>query len=122
MRDHEFERAFAADVEFLARNIERLGFYEPEFDSYVRAVRDRMQVGAERYGDNDFLTKDNLKEALEETPDVMGYALLECQRLRALGFDWQLTNEIRIDLISASVHSAIADRHLRNALRKRDSG
>lgn len=48
---------------------------------YATAVQSRLAIGAQRYGDSDFMSKDVIRELLEETPDVGAYALLETQKL-----------------------------------------
>src|SRR5450755_1283042 len=48
---------------------------------YIRVVQARLAIGAERYGDEDFMSKDVVEQLLEETPDVTAYCLLETQKL-----------------------------------------
>lgn len=83
---------------------------------YVAAVEQRLELGASRYGDNAFLRRDNLRELLEETPDVAGYALLELQRL---GGD-EADPSVYDALVATILHGALADHHARRGARARE--
>ena len=80
--------------------------------AYPAAVEHRLAIGADRYGDDAFLRRDNLAELLEETPDVAGYALLELQRLAGAPV------EVRDDLLRAALLGAVADHYARRARRR----
>ncbi len=114
-RDPAYERAFLDDVEYLVAQIQGLS-YQPEDKAYARKVVARLNLGAQRYGDLAYLTRDNLAEVEEETPDVAAYAVLELQRLRVS--DPSVVDEVRADLVTAAAYAAIADGFVRRARRK----
>lgn len=80
---------------------------------YVGAVEERLALGAERYGDDASLDRDNLVELLEETPDVAAYALLELQRLGG-----KESEEVRDDLLRVVLLGAAADFYARRVRRR----
>lgn len=84
---------------------------------YVAAVERRLKVGANRYGDDAFLGRDNLAELLEETPDVGAYSVLELQRLAGSAHP-----EVRDDLLRAVLLGAVADHYARRARRRLKDG
>jgi hypothetical protein len=112
MRDHVFEDEFLANVvEEVAR---RTGI---DVTLYPGAVRGRLEEGAHRYTDHGYLDpqRHNLKEVLEETPDIAVYAMLEIQRLSHDGID--APAELSHHLFEASIFAAIADWHARQAFK-----
>lgn len=111
-RDLEFERAFIRDVLVTAGRL--TGIYHPR---YANSVFQRLAVGRLRYGDGDYLTKDNLQEVREETPDVATYAMLELQKQRRLGLDDTTFQELRLDLVAAAAYGSVADWYAQRASR-----
>lgn len=114
-RDERFERrALAAGV--LAAHRE----FAIDAADYIAAVTRRLELGAERYGPAGFLRpdRDNLRELLEETPDVAGYALLELQRLHATGHD---DSTLVADLERVITLGAAADFYARRARARRET-
>lgn len=107
-RDPELERRLLEAI--VARARLRFGV---RCGPYTAAVQRRLELGAERYGDDAFLTRDNLAELLEETPDVAGYALLELQRLAGRAHPG-----VRDDLLRAALCGAVADHYARRARRR----
>ena len=83
-RDQAYEFQFlheSASAAERAHGVDAEGFPE--------RVLNRLEIGASRYGDNDFLSKDVLIEALEEAWDLAAYAVLEAQKMVAAGEDGQ---------------------------------
>ncbi len=112
-RDPQFEEVYLEQVVEEAQR--RAGV---DVSAYVQRVRDRLELGAERYQDDGFLNpdRDNLAEVCDETPDVAGYSLLE---LQALNRGPSPPDGVHHHLFEASVHAAIADWHARQARRAR---
>ncbi len=81
---------------------------------YIAAVEERLQLGAERYGDDAYLRRDCLRELLEETPDVAGWALLALQ-CPVEAADPTVFEALR----QVMLHGALADHHARRALHAR---
>ena len=80
--------------------------------AYIRVVQARLAIGAERYGDDDFMDKDVVEQLLEETPDVTAYCLLETQKMLGSPED----DEGRaFHLFECAKHAAAADWHARQA-------
>ena len=77
-----------------------------------------MDIGRAKYGDGAFFKKDNIREVMEETPDIAGYAVLELQRQDHLGTDPEIIAEVRQDLIAASAYGAVADYYAQRAGRR----
>lgn len=113
-RDLVFEAKFLADVVEAAG---RLGGITN--NSYPPSVERRLAVGRERYGDGNFLDKDNLQEVLEETPDIASYSMLELERLLRLGIDDEIFDEMYLDLVAAGAYAALSDHYARRAMRTR---
>jgi len=107
MRDLLFEDAFLNEV--VKETARRAGIM---VEAYSDAVRRRLTLGADTYGDNDYLSKDNLAEALFEGPDLAAYAMLELQKLNRSSGEHE---GVHHHLFEASVHAAIADWHTRRA-------
>jgi hypothetical protein len=59
------------------------GSDDPVVDIYNEAYK-RKVAGAKTYGEESYLTKDNLKEAEEELLDLINYASFEIVKLRRL--------------------------------------
>ena len=113
-RDPEFESAFLQDALEVAQRL--AGIANP---AYPHRVNHRLDVGRARYGDADFLSKDNLVEVLEETPDLAAYAMLELQRLRHLGvISQRVAEELRLDLVAVAAFGAVADWYAQRAARR----
>src|SRR5665213_2553488 len=75
-RNHELENKFLDEVVAEAArrfNVDAVGF--------KLAVQRRLQLGASRYGDNDYLNKDLCLEAQEEAWDLGAYSVLEMQKM-----------------------------------------
>lgn len=107
-RDLDLERELLA----LAGEI-NLRHHGEQPGPYSRAVRARLQLGAERYEPGAFRQRDNLVEVLEETPDVAAYVLLELQRLRILvprEEEWQELRMRAVAVIAAGFHADVAAR------------
>lgn len=75
--------------------------------AYTREVQSRLALGAERYGDGDYLLKDNLQEATQESPDFAAYHLLELQRVRPLMSEDEF-EEMKMLVLDAMAHTAAA--------------
>jgi len=116
-RDEAFERAFLADMRQLVTHLRGAAGTPGETEAFVRRIRERLAIGAERYGEHQFLQRDNLSEVEEETPDVAAYAMLELERLQELLPPAELA-DVRIDLVTAAAYAAIADVYVRAARRK----
>jgi len=84
--------------------------YDVTIGALDRMVLRRLELGRERYGDDDFLDKDMIREAHEETADCVVYALLESEKRIAAGRSDGLH-----DLEQAAIHAAMADHHFRRA-------
>lgn len=106
-RNREYERTFLENVEREAQR--RFGV---NVVGYRLSVERRLELGAERYGDLDFLSKDMIRELLDETPDLASHAVLEIQKRLANGLE---DDERFHHLFEASVHGALADWHARQA-------
>jgi len=81
-RNPEYERTVL--MESVARAERRYAIEVPGFADRVRA---RLDLGARSYGDQDFMSKDVMRELREESWDAAAYALLEAQKLIALNDD-----------------------------------
>jgi transcription initiation factor TFIIIB Brf1 subunit/transcription initiation factor TFIIB len=77
--------------------------------SFASRVFDRLEMGQQRYGD-EYLHRDNLTEAAEETPDAAAYVLLELHRLRPTvdEDDWQELRMAALAAMSAAIHCDVA--------------
>lgn len=60
---------------------DQLQQYSDEFDAMVR---ERHEMGAEKYGPGKFLTVDTMREALFELADLSNYARYTFIKIRAL--------------------------------------
>lgn len=112
-RDLLFESHFMFDALEMAHRL--TGISNP---SYPAAVYDRLDIGRERYGDGDFLTKNCIDEVREETPDLAAYAMLELQRQRHLGLDDETFASVRLDLVAVTAYGAVADYYAQRAARR----
>lgn len=110
-RDPAFESALLAEVAELCERQHGIRAVH-----YGRDVQARMAYGEERFG-NTFLDRDNLAEALEESPDAGVYGLLELQRLksRLREQEWM---ELRMEVIGALVDLAAAHERIRHVRHK----
>jgi hypothetical protein len=118
-RDPQAERQFLADAVELVGLVRGMSHNPGATASFVKSVWARLEAGARTYGENEYLNRDNLEEALEEGPDISGYSMLELARLAFEGASDDDLSEIRVDLVSATAHAAIADQYLRAAREKR---
>lgn len=77
--------------------------------SFASRVFERLEIGEDRYGD-EYLHRDNLAEAQEETPDTVAYSLLELQRLRpsVSDDDWQELRMAALGVIATAIHCDVA--------------
>lgn len=114
-RDVGVERAFMADVAELVAQMRGMSFNPTALAAYTRKVSERLAIGEERYGGTEFLSRDNLVEVADETPDVAAYGLLEVERLQREGLDEQAVSEVRSALVTAAAYTAIADEYVRVA-------
>lgn len=108
MRDQLYEETVLQEVirEFPRR-------YGVENPAYISSVQQRLALGAERYGDDAYLQRDNVREVLEECPDIAAYGLLELQRLN--GVDDDSVGAAYHHLFEAMLAGALADYHARQA-------
>lgn len=114
-RDLAFEAKFLNDALEAAGRL--TGVHNP---SYPLSVSARLDVGRRRYGDANYMGKDNLVEVLEETPDIASYAMLELQKQRRLKtMDPDTLDELYLDLVAAAAYGAAADFYARRAMRTR---
>lgn len=118
-RNPQAEDRFLTDAVELVGLIRGMSHNPGATASFVKAVWARLEAGAKTYGENGYLGRDNLDEALEEGPDISGYSMLELARLAFEGASEDDLSEIRVDLVSATAHAAIADQYLRAAREKR---
>lgn len=107
-RDVLYEEAWLRRLEE-----EALRRYGTSAQRFIRSIRARLDIGKDRYGDDDFLSKDLMVELLEETPDVAAYCLLETQKENSLGRDDH--QDKHYHLFEAALHAAAADYHARMA-------
>lgn len=81
--------------------------------AFIEVVMARLELGAQRYGDNDYLSKDCFTAALEESPDHAAYLALESQKLATRELrgeiDLEQAGEIRAALVEAIHHTVLAD-------------
>ncbi len=110
-RDGAYEQSW---LDHLERRVAAL--YDEPIRPLLRTVVSRLEIGRERYGDDDFLDKDMVREALDETADVIAYMLLESEKRIAAGDPAGLT-----DLEQAAIHAAMADVYVRRAARRTPS-
>jgi glutathione S-transferase len=118
-RDPALEQTFLDDVAELVRQFRGLAFNPADVDIYRRHIAERLRIGAERYGADAFLGRDNLVEVEPESADVAAYAILDLNRLKGLMAEdaWQ---EMRMHLVVAAAKAAEADVAVRAALRVRE--
>lgn len=108
-RDHGLEQTALADASEMALRVN--GEHSGPF---ARLVTERLELGAETYGDLAFHDRDNLLEAFPEAADSAAYILLDLQRLRPSMDDEQFV-ELRhaaVTAISAAIHLDVAVRRL----------
>lgn len=106
VRNDTYEKEW---LEGLGKSAEGLGV---SIEVLTRHVLAGLELGADRYGDDDFMHKDNTREALDEARDLVCYALLETQRRNLEGRDGAHY------LFQAALHASVADAYLRRALRE----
>lgn len=100
-RDHRFEAAW---FEHLSKQAADMGVAA---DPVIRSTVERLTMGADRYGDEAFLTADVLQEAHEEAADLIAYSLLETHRRNLDG------REGHHRLQRAALYAVPADHELR---------
>ena len=108
-RDNEYERIF---LEQVVKDAHRR--YGVDVGPFTIAVRERLNRGEERHGDA-FLENDNHNHIAKEAPDVVGYALLEIQRINHFGEPG--ADGVFHHLYEAAIAAAVADWHARQARR-----
>lgn len=106
-RDSEYERIF---LDQLAKDAHRR--HGVDVGPFTVAVRERLNQGEARHGDR-FLGEDNHSQIAQEAPDVVGYALLEIQRINHLGEP--VRDGVFHHLYEAALAAAVADWHARQA-------
>lgn len=106
-RDSEYERIF---LEQLVKDAHRR--HGVDVGPFTIAVRERLNQGESRYGDK-FLGEDNHSQIAQEAPDVVGYALLEIQKINH--FDLPVRDGVFHHLYEAALAAAVADWHARQA-------
>lgn len=111
-RDLSYEDDFLTDALRLAERLHGITNH-----AYPGRVSQRLDIGRARYGDGDFLTKDNITEVLEETPDLAAYAMLELQRLRRSATP-EHHELVRMDLVAVAAYGSIADWFAQRAARR----
>lgn len=82
MRNPAYERRVLAEV---TERAERQ--YSIEAPGFADQVLARLALGARSYGDQDFMSKDVMRELREEAWDAAAYSLLEAQKLIELDDD-----------------------------------
>ena len=107
-RDPEYEREFLRQAEVAAARQ-----YGVDATGYGERVLARLALGAERYGDADYLGKDLTAEFLAESTDLAAYALLAAQK--ALADPLEPEDDVLYHLLQAAAHGAAADYHARQA-------
>lgn len=108
LRNRAYEDQFFRHLESECRR--RFG---EDVGACCRRVRERLEMGRKRYGDNAFMYKNMYHEALEESPDFIAYILLE---LHKLGADsTEAPPEQHYHLWEACLYAALADWHVRRA-------
>lgn len=55
-----------------------------EISKILKVCKSRRELGKRKYGDNDFLNKDVLNEAIDELYDFINYALFQIIKLKKL--------------------------------------
>lgn len=111
-RSPQLERRLLLSIAQLARRRFRV-----DCTPYIAAVQGRLALGRERYGDDAFLSRDNIAELLEESPDLGGYALLELQRPSN-----DVPKRVRDDLLRVVLLAAVADFYGRRAAEQMREG
>lgn len=106
-RDSEYERIF---LDQLVKDAHRR--HGVDVGPFTVAVRERLNKGESRYGDR-FLDEDNHSQIAQEAPDVVGYALLEIQKINH--FDLPVRDGVFHHLYEAALAAAVADWHARQA-------
>ena len=107
-RDPQYEARF---LEQLSKDAHRR--YGVDTESFASAVRERLAHGSEHFGEDSFLTKDNHSQIAQEAPDIVGYALLEIQRINFLGEN--VPDGVFHHLYEAALAACVADWHARRA-------
>jgi hypothetical protein len=87
--------------------------------AFSRLVKDRLDLGDVRYG-SEFLYRDNLVEATEESADLGAYPILDVQRCRGRMTDSEW-GEYRMHAVAVIHAAAKADLELREMLAFRRS-
>lgn len=106
-RDSEYERIF---LDQLVKDAHRR--HGVDVEPFANAVRERLRQGEQRHGDA-FLDKDNHIGVANEAPDVVGYALLEIQKINHLNLP--VADGVFHHLYEAALAAALADWHGRQA-------
>ena len=107
-RNNDYEQAF---LDQLTKDAHRR--YGVNAEQFTAAVRERLAHGETVYGKDAFLTNDNLGEVVLEAPDVVGYALLEIQRIQHL--DLNVPDGVFHHLYEAALAASVAYWHAKHA-------
>ena|ERR1035437_8048805 len=108
-RNADWEGAFLESLAYEVAN--RVG---ADIEPFVLTVKERLENGREKYGDR--VGRDLFAELLEETPDIVGYTLLELQNVG------EPPDDVHRFLFEACIHAAIADDFVRAARTARRVG
>lgn len=115
-RSKAFEAGFFKDAATL-HQLQAGAGYRPN-PAFWRTVTERLTAG-ESYGDR-FMRIDNLREAIEEGPDIAAYSVLEATRLLAQDLEEDRFIPVRAHLVGACVYAVQADQEVRSAMHERD--
>lgn len=84
--------------------------------AFTHQVTEGLRIGAEQYGDDCFMTRDNYVEALDEARDLAAYCMMEIQRLSHVPVkDPDALDTARQFLGQATILSAQVDSYVRGA-------
>jgi hypothetical protein len=103
-----WRRSSSFEGQFFDHVLQTAGVRGPLADDFRRRVEQRLAKGAREYGPDNYLEPDvdNLREAAEEPLDVLGWIILELQRLyldEAQGMPARTAETIRGELVQACV-------------------
>ncbi len=112
MRNPTEESSILREAETLCQR----AYHSNSGGRFERLVFQRLQKGAQRYGEMDYLSKDNIDEAILEPPDAAAYAILELQRVgpRLSDVDRLELRQFTLAAVAASVNLDVALRRLRH--------
>lgn len=107
-RGEPWRRSSSFEGQFFDHVLQTAGVRGPLAADFRRRVEERLAKGAREYGPANYLepAADNLREAAEEPLDVLGWIVLEMQRLyldEAQGMPARTAETIRAELVQACV-------------------